>query len=219
MSYLLDNYEVKYNGKTVGYFYVYNDKTASYHTAWGSPWEIEAELKALHLDKEMEGKKAIHLFDHMTKDENRISGTRHIIYQEGPLRLEREPQETDERYSVYRHAAEKGDPDYSSKLHDAPHWEGEHTPKGMREWASWYAFVKMDDGSYEAELDESWWWGGGHNDGGTIRTLIPEEWFELPYDEFLENVVGLSAASHYGFTAGMLKRKKGLKKFFGYSKR
>ena len=47
----------------------------------------------------------------------------------------------------------------------------------MNEWAQHYCFVKMDDGTYQAELDEAWWWGGGHNDGGTIRTPVPEEWF------------------------------------------
>ena len=86
----------------------------------------------------------------------------------------------------------------------------------MREWASWYCFNKMDDGTYEAELDEAWWWGGGHNDGGTIRTPIPEEWHKLPYDEFLEKVIYLSSAAHYKFTIEDLKEKKGLKKFFGY---
>jgi hypothetical protein len=60
------------------------------------------------------------------------------------------------------------------------------------------------------------WWGGGHNEGGTIHTDIPEEWFELSYDEFLENVVTLSAASHYGFTPDELKEKQGLKEFFGF---
>ena len=74
----------------------------------------------------------------------------------------------------------------------------------------------MDDGTYEAELDEAWWWGGGHNDGGTIRNEIPEAWFDLPYDEFLENVVTLSAAAHYGFAAEDLKEKRGLREFFGF---
>ena len=88
----------------------------------------------------------------------------------------------------------------------------------MREWASWYAFNKMDDGTYEAELDEAWWWGGGHNDGGTIHREIPEEWFDLPYKDFLEKVVTLAAASHYGFTAEILLAKEGLKEFFGFGK-
>ena len=47
---------------------------------------------------------------------------------------------------------------------------------------------------------------------------IPEEWFALPYEDFLENVVTLAAASHYGFTAEMLLKKAGLKEFFGFGK-
>ena len=216
MRYIKDQYTVIYNGRTVGYYYVYSDNTANYYTDWGSPWDIEAELKELGLDKEKESKKPIKRFSEIIKEENRIPGTRKKIYESGPVRFERTPRETGERYSVYRRAAEEGEADYSPLSHDAPHNEGPHTPEDMREWASWYAFNRMDDGTYEAELDEAWWWGGGHNDGGTIRTEIPEEWFALPYEEFLDNVVGLSAARHYGFTAEMLLEKEGLKKFFGY---
>ena len=49
------------------------------------------------------------------------------------------------------------------------------------------------------------------------KNIIPEEWFDMPYDEFLKNLVTLAAAAHYGFTPGELKRKKGLKKFFGFN--
>ena len=45
---------------------------------------------------------------------------------------------------------------------------------------------------------------------------IPKEWFDLPYDEFLERVITLAAAKHYGFTPDDLKEKKGLKEFFGF---
>ena len=219
MAYIKDYYYVKYSGQIVGYYCIMSDNTARYDTAWGSPWGIEKELKELGLDKEKETKKPMKRFSDIIKEENRIPGTRKKIYESGPIRLERQSRETGERYLVYRRAAEKGDPDYSPLHHDAPHYEGPHTPKDMREWASWYAFNKMDDGTYEAELDEAWWWGGGHNDGGTIHTEIPEEWFELPYKEFLENVVGLSAARHYGFTAEMLLEKEGLKEFFGFEDR
>ena len=207
MAYITDSYHVIYNGNTVGYYSVLSDKTIRYYTAWGSPWDIEKELKKLELDQERTGKKLIKALTDLINDSCRIPGRRKIIYENGPLRLERESRETGERYSVYRRRAEEGEPDYSPLPHDAPHYEGEKTPEGMREWASWYAFNKMDDGTYEAELDEAWWWGGGHNDGGTIHTEIPEEWMDLPYDEFLENVVTLASASHYGFTAEMLKEK------------
>ncbi|MBR2701626.1 MAG: hypothetical protein IKE77_06065 [Erysipelotrichaceae bacterium] len=214
--YIKDEYEVIYGDKTVGYYYVYSDDSVSYSTAWGSPWDIEEQLKALKLNKEKKRKKPLKQFSDIICEEYRIPGTRKRIYQKDMIRLERYSRETDERYYVYKRSAEEGDPEYSPLKHDAPHNEGPHTPEGMREWASWYAFVKMDDGNYQAELDEAWWWGGGHNDGGTIRREIPEEWFDLPYDEFLENVVTLAAAAHYGFTAEMLKEKKGLKEFFGF---
>ena len=216
MGWLKDYYKVYYDDTEVGYYSVMSDDSSYYNTAWGSPWDLEKELKELKLDKEAERKTPMKIFSDIIKDENRVQGKRQRIYKSGHITLEREPQETDERFSVYRRSAKKGDPDYSKLPHDAPHYEGPDTPKDMREWASWYAFNKMDDGTYEAELDEAWWWGGGHNDGGTIHTPIPEEWQDLPYDEFLENVVTLAAAAHYGFTAKMLKKKKGLKEFFGY---
>ena len=218
MTYIQDSYEVIYKGKTIGYYYSFDDGTVSYTTAWGCPWDMEKELKAYDLAEEKEHTAPLPLFAGIIQDTYRVPERKRIIYAKDDLRLERRPKETDERYSVYRRAAQEGDPDYSPLPHDAPHYEGPHTPKDMREWASWYAFIKMDDGTYEAELDEAWWWGGGHNDGGTINREIPEEWFALPYEEFLNNVVRLAAASHYGFTAEMLRKKKGLREFFGFSK-
>ena len=219
MTYIKDEYEVIYNEKTIGYYYVMSDSTIRYSTAWGCPWDIEEQLKELGLDKERESQKPLKVFTNIIKPKYRVPGRRKIIYQKDNLRLERYPRETGERFSVYRRSAEKGEPDYSSLEHDAPHREGPNTPEGMREWASWYAFNKMDDGTYEAELDEAWCWGGGHNDGGTMHREIPEEWFDLPYEQFLEEVVTLAAARHYGFTAEILMEKEGLKEFFGFDEK
>ncbi|MBR6400202.1 MAG: hypothetical protein IKS17_03120 [Firmicutes bacterium] len=216
MCYISDIYDVSYKDRTIGRYFIYENGKVSYDTAWGCPWDIKDELAALGLDRERRDISSVPVLAELIKPENRVAGRKRIMYRGGDLLLEREPQETGERYSVYRRAADEGEPDYSPLAHDAPHYEGPHTPEGMREWASWYAFNKMDDGTYTAELDEAWWWGGGHNDGGTIRREIPEEWFELPYDEFLSNVVTLAAAAHYGFTPEMLKEKKGLKSFFGF---
>ena len=216
MSCILDEYKVFYKDKSIGYYSIFSDNTVSYSTAWGCPWDIENELEGLGLNKEIKGKKHVKALDNLIKDSNRVPGRRRILYKDGDLLLEREPKETGERFSIYRRSADKGDPDYSPLPHDAQHREGPHTPEGMREWASWYAFNKMDDGTYEAELDEAWWWGGGHNDGGTIRAEIPEEWFELPYEEFLSNVVTLAAAAHYGFTPEILMKKEGLREFFEF---
>ena len=214
--YIKDEFNVFYNDQLIGYYNHYSNGKSSWYTAWGCPWDIEKELKELELDEEHSEVKPIKSLEKIIKDENRVKGRKQFIYAEGPIRMERKPQETGERFVVYKRDAKKGDPEYSELKHDAPHYEGPKTPEGMREWASWYAFNKMDDGTYEAELDEAWWWGGGHNDGGTIHVLLPEEIFELPYDEFLEEVVRYAAASHYGFTAEILKKKKGLKDFFGF---
>jgi len=148
-------------------------------------------------------------------DENRVRGTRKTAYEKGPVRIVRIPEDVAKFY-VYRCGAEKGDPDYSEKSHSVPHSEGNGPIEGMSEWASWYCFNKRDDGTFEAELDEAWWWGGGHNDGGTMREEIPEEWMELPYEEFLDNVLTLVSARHYMFTVEDLLDREGLREFFGF---
>ena len=216
MRRLLDYYTVRYNDRVIGSYQTFDNNTVTYYVARDCPWDIGDELSALGLDQTHEDTPPLEALTGLIKDEKRVPGRKRIIYQNGALSLERKPESTNEHFSVYRRNAEKGEPDYSPLPHDAPHYEGPHTPEGMREWASHYRFNKMDDGTYEAELDEAWWWGGGHNDGGTIHTEIPEEWFKLPYDDFLSNVVTLAAAAHYGFTTGILKEKTGLKEFFGY---
>ena len=119
-----------------------------------------------------------------------------------------------EKFMIYRRDAKKGEATYSPKSHSAPHFEG-HYVEGMEEWASWYCFNKKEDGTYEAELDEAWD-EGGHYGGGTIDVDIPKDWFALSYNEFLERVITLAAATHYGFTVDDLKGKEGLKEFFGF---
>ena len=56
-----------------------------------------------------------------------------------------------------------------------------------------------------------------HYGGGTICVDIPQEWFGLSYDDFLERVITLAAATHYGFTADDLKEREGLKEFLGFN--
>ena len=126
-----------------------------------------------------------------------------------------------EKFMIYRRDAKKGEATYSPKSHSAPHFEG-HYAEGMEEWASWYCFNKKEDdgedqssGTYEAELDEAWD-EGSHYGGGTIDVDIPKDWFALSYDDFLERVITLAGAKHYGFTIDDLKEKTGLKQFFGF---
>ena len=216
MCYLADEYKVFYGSRKIGTYLTYTNSQSRYHYASDCPWDIGKELSELGLDKDIECKKQVKVFSDMIKEENRVQGRKRIIYKSGELALERVPRNSVERFSVYRRAADEGEPDYSPLPHDAPHYEGPHTPEGMREWTSWYAFDKMDDGTFEAVLDEGWWWGGGHNDGGTIHSEIPEEWFGLSYEDFLGNVVKLSAAAHYGFTPELLLEREGLKEFFGF---
>ena len=44
-----------------------------------------------------------------------------------------------------------------------------------------------------------------------------EEGYSEPYDDFLNRVITLSTALHYGFTVDDLKEKVGLKEFFGFA--
>ena len=213
---ITDYYNIYYKDSCIGTFYIYDNGKKSYSTGDYCFIGLEKEPIKEEFKTSIEDAASIPFIEEILIPENRVEGRKRPIYISGDYKIERTPNETNEHFSIYSRRAEKGDPDYSEEDHDAPHYEGPHTPEGMREWCSWYQFNKLDDGTYEAELDEAWWWGGGHNDGGTIRRDIPEEWFELPYDEFLENVVTLSAASHYGFTAEDLKNREGLQQFFGY---
>ena len=214
--YVKDRYKVSFGGRTVGHYYVYSNGSCSYTVYGMLPEELAEELAKLKLGKDLRQKRPIAAFSKFMTDENSVPGTRRIVFESGPVRFERIPEETGEKFWIYRRSAGKGEAGYSEKDYSAPHYEGPHTPEGMREWCSWYCFNRMDDGTFEVELDEAWWWGGSHNDGGTIRTAVPEEWFALPYPEFLENAVGLSAAAHYGFTPEELAEKPGLREFFGF---
>ena len=42
--------------------------------------------------------------------------------------------------------------------------------------------------------------------------------FALSYDDFLEHVITLAGAKHYGFTVDDLKEKEGLREFFGFTR-
>ena len=211
-----DEYTVYYKNRCIGTYYIYENGTVSYSTSSYSFIGLENEDIPNELKTRTDDADKIPFFQEVMTEENRVQGTKKTIYKKGFITVERIPQDTGEKFYIYRRRAEKGEEGYSEKDYSAPHYEGGKNPHGMREWASWYCFNKKDDGTYEAELDEAWWWGGGHNDGGTIRTEIPEEWSELSYDEFLAKAVTLASASHYGFTVQDLKEKQGLKEFFGF---
>ncbi len=207
-----DEYSVYFQDEYIGSLYVFSDGTSEFRNCLGSAEELEKRLLKTAIGAKQIKRSVLRLI----KDRYRLKERKRIIYQKDDLVIEREPKPTEERYSVYRRRAGKNDPDYDSGAHEVPHYEGVKTPEGMMEWANWYAFVKMDDGTYQAQLDEAWNWGGSHYDGGTISVDIPEDWHRLPYDEFIDRVVTLAAASHYEFTADFLRNKKGLREFFGF---
>ena len=201
MKTIKETYNIYCNDKQIGTYYVLTDGKSSYNFF---------EMPEGYTRNRVESK-----LKKMLVDTNRLPGTRKQIWQSGPFKMERIPDDI-EKFWIYRRDAKKGEDTYSPKPHSAPHCEAGRYIEGMEEWASWYCFNKKDDGMFEAELDEAWD-GGSHYDGGTIRVEIPEEWLELPYDVFLQHVVTLAAASHYGFTPDDLKEKEGLKYFFGFS--
>lgn len=216
-GWLEEQYRIEYKGEYAGNYYFYDGGEATLVLSFSGSKELKGVLEKLGFKKEVtEQKKPEGFFFDMINEENRDKSRKRPVYTSGDIRMERIPCKTVDSFSVYRRMADKGAADYSPLAHDAPHKEGSKTPEGMKEWANWYSFDKFDDGTYQASLDESWHWGGSHDDGGTIHTDIPEDWFGLSYDEFLERAVTLSAAAHYGFTADMLKERQGLKEFFGF---
>lgn len=215
MATIKDDYSVYYKDSCIASYYVFNDGNACYSTSEYSFIGLEKEDIPAIFKRNAERKGTVPFMAEIIAERNRVQGMKRPIYRSGDITVKRIPKETGEKFWIYKRSAEKGEEGYSEKGYSTRHYEGPHTPEDMKEWASWYCFNKMDDGTYEAELDEAWCWGGGHNDGGTIHADIPEERFALPYDEFLKNVVTLAHAAHFGFTSEELKRKKGLKKFFG----
>ena len=215
MSYTVDRYKVFFKDTPVGEYRVTSDGNAVYQAGYDLSEEISAALGMQNLLEYNEHAETHPVFAAIFGTEERLPPGQPAVYHAGDFTLIRMPDPACARFSVYRRAAKEGEPDYSPLPHDAPHYEGAKTPEGMREWASWYAFNKMNDGSYEAELDEAWCWGGGHNDGGTRHVAIPQEYFALPYEAFLNEIIPFAGARHYGFTAEMLLQKPGLREFFG----
>ncbi len=212
-----EEYKVCYQNVHVGQYYVYEDGSSEYRAFHGWPRlePIREELKALGLTADHTGKTRLPRFRAILDKGERAPGTRKVIRRDGPLSLERVPRDA-EKFWVYRRSAGKGEPEYSPKSHSVPHREGSRVVEGMEEWASWYAFVKKDDGTFEAELDEAWP-EGGHYGGGTIRVEVPEEWLDLGWEELTERLVTLAAAGHYGFTPEDLRERRGLREFFGFA--
>lgn len=209
-------YEIYYqfNGKEVyiGIVRHYENGFGDYTTVWGA----EQCREAINDERFFNSAYGVELdfINELMADEFRAKSRRRECYFCGNFIVWRVAKHTGERFLVYSRSAGKGEPGYSDKSHSVPH--NEPGAKDMEEWVNLYRFNKFDDGTYEAELDEAWYCGGSHTEGGTVYKEIPDYWQDLPYDEFLEKVVGLAGAKHYRFTADDLRALDGLQEFFGY---
>ncbi len=174
-----EEYIVCFKDREIGRYCICEDGGGRYFG--GGSTYIDMEGVPDTLRKDARSGSRIPYFRDLMAEENRVPGTRKTVYRRGDVSVTRIPKDADS-FSIYK----RGTADDDKEGHSAPHCEGSGPIEGMREWASWYCINKKDDGTFEAELDEAWWWGGGHNDGGTMREGVPEEWLDLPYDELLE---------------------------------
>ena len=139
MSWVKDEYVLSYNGKNVAWYYIFDNHTYDYTvSSWESDLKDCKELLAQRgLLKNIEdAKKPVAALEAMMTEENRVKGKKKAIYVDGPFTLTRIPQETGDRFLVYRCGAKKGENGYSEKDHSAPHYEGPKTPEGSRP-SSW----------------------------------------------------------------------------------
>ncbi len=210
---ITEEFLIRWGDRRIGTCYIYENGSSEF-IAFQSSEPLPEEAKALGLEKNRRSRTLLPRFKAVMDRGERAPGTRKVIWREGALSMERVPKDID-KFWVYRRSAGRGEPTYSPRSHAVPHREGSRVVEGMEEWAGWYAFNKKEDGMFEAELDEAWDEGSRYG-GGTIRAEVPEEWLEKPWEEFLERLVTLAAAAHYGFTPEELGEKPGLKAFFGF---
>jgi hypothetical protein len=208
---IVDTYKVTYHDQIIGFYCIWDDRTVSFTNYSGVSADIAEDVEKLGLFRRISNRKSIGLFSQIMIPENRISGRKRIVYNSEHLMVERCPKATGCIYTVYRRRASRNAPDYSELSHEVSINGGSVTARAER-----YAFIKLDDGTFSASLEESWYRGGSHNDGGTVSEQIPEAWFNYQYDDFLEKIVTLSTASRYGFRTALLKNRNGLKVFFGF---
>ena len=210
-SYITDSYTVIYKETEIGTYQVIFDGTHQYNTYSCKDKLLKKELANLKLNHNIVKKDGpIPFFDEIIQSGTYDPQTREFVCHGGPdgqITLKRDRRVCD-IFWVYRSWAEKGAPDYSEKGHV---WSnGENT-----EWVTGYSFNKYNDGTFEVEMEECYR-NGPHDMGGPIRKTIPEAWFSLPYDEFLDKVLGLTYAYAYNFTLQDLKARDDLRSFFGF---
>lgn len=77
-----------------------------------------------------------------------------------------------------------------------------------------YYFIQRG-GAYEFEFQEGWF-AGSHWDGGTLNTELPQEWFELTWEQFLDNFIEKYPPKSYFITRTELECNLALRKFLGF---
>ena len=127
MPQIKDEYYVYYKDKDIGVYYIFDNGLKDFNP-YSRHEDIDIELKEYGLDQRIVEAEQLEVLDQIIKEENRLKERKKIIYVSGPFRLEREAKLSGESFSVYRRSAEKGEADYSPLAHDAPHYEGSHTP-------------------------------------------------------------------------------------------
>ncbi len=93
----------------------------------------------------------------------------------------------------------------------------EHMRDGvMQDRLEHYDFRRHANGSYSIDLQIGWPGGWSHYDGANMTRDIPQEWFALPWDEFMDRFEESFCSPAFYYTRGELEAVPGLKKFLGY---
>ena len=135
----MEQYSIYYDNSCIAVYYRDDEaKEYSYYVGYSSVYKGKVPDKYL---RDHEKKTPFRPIEELMTEENRVAGTRKLIYQHDHIRIVRVPRDT-EHFAVYNKFARKGSRGYSEERFDAPHYEGEKTPEGMKEWVSYYGFVK-----------------------------------------------------------------------------
>ena len=88
--FISDTYTVFYDGQPVGSYWVFEDGSKELRIHSHSD-EIRDKLKELGFPESYEGKKDPEVIARLMKDDKRVKDRKQIIYEDGLLRMEREP--------------------------------------------------------------------------------------------------------------------------------
>ena len=126
----MEHFLVYYNEDCIASYYM-DEKEEEYEYYVGWPKTYQGKVPEEYL-KNKKLKRPYKLMKDIMTEENRLQGTRKTVYVSGPVRIVRIPKDID-HFLIYRMNAKKGEQGYSEKKYSAAHYEGEHTPEGMKE--------------------------------------------------------------------------------------